>query len=231
MKINIAAPSPDPASNMEEIRGRIDAAAKLSISQPPQEVSIVAVSKRQPVSKIEALLRAGHRIFGESRVQEAAQKWPNLRERTPDVELHMVGPLQTNKVAEAVALFDVIHSLDRLKLASKLGAEVSKTGRNVRCFVQVNTGEEEQKSGVMPSKVDDFILQCRLTYGLDVVGLMCIPPFDEEPALHFSLLSGIAKRNELSVLSMGMSRDFETAVQFGATHIRIGTALFGLRET
>lgn len=202
---------------------------KETAARPPQEVSIVAVGKRQPVSRVEKLLNAGHRIFGESRVQEAYGKWPDLKTRAADVELHMVGPLQTNKVADAVALFDVIHSVDRPKLARRLAAELANTGRRPRLLVQVNTGEEPQKSGVLASDVDAFIRFCEGECGLEIAGLMCVPPIDEEPSLHFALLAKLAGRLGLGVLSMGMSGDFETAVQFGATYVRIGTALFGPR--
>ena len=220
---------PDPAANMAAIRSRIESSIKEAVTRPPQKVSVVAVGKRQPVSRIEKLLESGHRIFGESRVQEACDKWPDLKRRAPDVELHMVGPLQTNKVADAVALFDVIHSVDRPKLARKLAAESANTGRRPQLLVQVNTGEEPQKSGVLTAEVDDFIGFCEGECGLEIAGLMCIPPVDEEPSLHFALLSKLARRLGLGALSMGMSGDFETAVQFGATYVRIGTALFGPR--
>jgi pyridoxal phosphate enzyme (YggS family) len=221
----------DPTSNLESIQARIDEARKGAIMQPPQEVSIVAVGKRQPVSRIEALLDAGHRIFGESRVQEAQEKWPELRIRAPNVELHMVGPLQTNKAADAVSLFDVIHSLDRPKLALKLGSELAKTGHRPRLLIQVNTGEEPQKAGVRPGNIDEFVHFCRHDCGLDIAGLMCIPPVNEEPSMHFVLLARIARRHKFAALSMGMSGDFKTAVQFGATHVRVGTALFGSRPS
>ncbi len=170
-------------------------------------------------------------MFGENRVQEAAAKWPDLRAAHPDIELHLIGPLQTNKVAQAMALFDVIQTVDREKLARALAAEQAKTGLRRCYFIQVNTGEEPQKAGVTPGEADRFIAACRDKHGLDVMGLMCIPPVDEEPALHFALLAKIAARNGLTGLSMGMSGDFETAVRLGATHVRVGSAIFGARET
>jgi PLP dependent protein len=192
-------------------------------------ITVVAISKTQPAERVLAALAAGQRVFGENRVQEAAAKWPALRRDWPDVELHLVGPLQTNKARDAVALFDVIETLDRPKLAQALAAEMTRSGRRPACYVQVNTGEESQKAGIAPAEVDDFIRYCRTDLGLPVVGLMCIPPVDEEPALHFALLRKIAGRNGITVLSMGMSADYEIAVAFGATHVRIGTAIFGER--
>ena len=183
----------------------------------------------QPVEKVEAALAEGQRVFGENRVQEAQGKWPALKARYPDVTLHLIGPLQTNKAADAIALFDVIETVDRPKLARVLAAEMKKQGRVLDCFVQVNTGEEDQKAGVLPSEADAFIEACRDEHGLKVVGLMCIPPADEEPALHFALLREIARRHGLEKLSMGMSGDYETAIEFGATHVRVGTAIFGDR--
>jgi hypothetical protein len=172
----------------------------------------------------------GHRHFGENRVQEAAAKWPALRAATPGITLHLIGPLQTNKVAEAVALFDTIHSLDRPKLAEKLAGEMARQNRRLDCFIQVNTGQEPQKAGVDPLDADAFIVQCRDTFHLPVVGLMCVPPVDEEPSPHFALLREIARRHDLASLSMGMSSDFEIALMFGATHIRVGSAIFGERS-
>jgi pyridoxal phosphate enzyme (YggS family) len=179
---------------------------------------------------VRAALEAGQRVFGENRVQEAAAKWPALRAEFPDVVLHLVGPLQTNKVPEAVALFDVIETVDREKLARKLAAEITKTGRALACYVQINTGEEPQKAGIPPRQADAFIALCRDEIGLDITGLMCIPPVDEDPAPHFALLAEIARRNGLGTLSMGMSGDFEVAAMFGATHVRVGTAIFGERQ-
>jgi pyridoxal phosphate enzyme (YggS family) len=191
--------------------------------------TVVAVSKTQPPESILAALRAGQRVFGENRVQEAAVKWPALRTDWPDLELHLIGPLQTNKIGEAVTLFDVIETVDREKLARGLAVEMSRAGRRPACYVQVNTGEEPQKAGIPPAEADAFIRFARDELKLPIVGLMCIPPVDEEPALHFSLLAEIARRNDLPVLSMGMSADYETAIRLGATHVRIGTAVFGER--
>jgi pyridoxal phosphate enzyme (YggS family) len=196
----------------------------------PASVTLIAVSKTFPVEAVEPVLAAGHRVFGENRVQEAKAKWPALRERCPDVELHLIGPLQSNKARDAVTLFDVIHSLDRPSLAEALVREMERTGRRPRLFVQVNTGEEPQKAGVAPAEADAFIAQCRDTWKLPVVGLMCIPPVDEPPSPHFALLAKIAARNGLSCLSMGMSADFEQAVMLGATHVRVGSAIFGARH-
>jgi pyridoxal phosphate enzyme (YggS family) len=193
------------------------------------EVTLVAVSKTHPVDRIEAVLAAGHRVFGENRVQEAWSKYPDLKARHPDLTLHLIGPLQTNKVRDAVGLFDVIETLDRPKLARSLAQEMDKQGRRPTCFIEVNTGEEFQKSGVLPAETDAFVALARDDLGLPVEGLMCIPPHDEEPALHFALLREIARRNALPCLSMGMSADFATAIRFGATHVRVGTAIFGPR--
>ena len=214
---------------LADIRARI-ASAAAEAGRDPAAVTLVAVSKVQPLERIEAVLEAGHRVFGENRVQEAAGKWPALRERYEGVELHLVGPLQTNKVRQAVGLFDVIETVDRPKLARKLAEAFAETGRALPCYVQVNTGEEPQKAGVLPGEADAFVAECR-ALGLPVAGLMCIPPADEEPALHFALLAKIAERNGLSGLSMGMSGDFERAVALGATVVRVGSALFGERTT
>lgn len=193
------------------------------------DVTLVAVSKTFPAENIREVLEEGQRVFGENRVQEAHKKWPALRDEFADVELHLIGPLQSNKVAEAVSLFDVIETLDREKLARALAAERAKGQLLPDLFVQVNTGAEPQKAGVPPQDTDGFVALCRDELGLPVVGLMCIPPVDEEPALHFALLEKIAHRNGLSQLSMGMSGDFETAIEFGATHVRVGSAIFGPR--
>ncbi len=219
----------DPKANLTEICARIETAAKRA-GRSADEVSLIAVAKRQPPDRIDALLQAGHRVFGENRVQEAADKWPALKRAYPDVELHMVGPLQSNKAADAIALFDVIHSIDRMKLARKVAEEIAAAQRDPELFVQINTGEEPQKSGVMPRQADEFIRQCREELQLRISGLMCLPPIDEEASLHFALLAKIAQRNGVKNLSMGMSGDFETAIIFGATHIRVGTALFGDRN-
>jgi PLP dependent protein len=216
------------ADNLRAVRARIAAAAKAA-GRDAADIILVAVSKTQPPERIAAALAAGHRVFGENRVQEAVAKWPALRRVAPDLKLHLIGPLQTNKVREAVALFDVIETVDRPKLAHAVVEEMKRTGRRPTCYIQVNTGEEPQKAGVLPEATDAFVGLCRDELGLPVAGLMCIPPVDEEPALHFALLAEIARRNQLQVLSMGMSADFETAIRLGATHVRVGTAIFGER--
>jgi pyridoxal phosphate enzyme (YggS family) len=193
----------------------------------PQSVKLIAVSKTVPEHAVEEAIGLGQRRFGENRVQEAKAKWPTLKERHPDLELHLIGPLQSNKVRDAV----VIHSVDRPKVAAALAEEFARTGKRPRLLVQVNTGEEPQKAGVMPSDTDAFVARCRDEYGLVIEGLMCIPPFDEEPSMHFALLAKIAARLGLKELSMGMSGDFDKAIAFGATYVRIGTAIFGARDT
>jgi len=207
---------------------RIDKARGAAI-RPAPFTTLVAVSKGHGAERVRAVLEAGHRVFGESRVQEANAKWPPLKRAHPDVELHLIGPLQTNKVREAVQLFDVIQTLDRPKLATALTAERARTGRSPTLFIQVNTGEESQKAGVAPQDAPGFIAWCRDELELPVRGLMCIPPVDEPPAPHFALLQKLAREHGLALLSMGMSGDFETAIKFGATHVRIGTAIFGER--
>jgi len=194
----------------------------------PADVTLVAVSKLQPEERIDAMLAAGQTVFGENRVQEAQGRWAERRE---GIELRLIGPLQTNKARDAVALFDVIETLDREKLARVLAAEIDKADKAPRLFVQINTGEEPQKAGVLPPDADAFIAACRDTYGMSVEGLMCIPPEAEPAGPHFALLAKIAARNGLSKLSMGMSADYETAVRFGATSVRVGSALFGARPT
>ncbi len=218
----------DVAANLAEVRRRIAAACR-EVGRDPAEVTLVAVAKAQPPARILAALEAGQRVFGENYVQEAARRWPELRRRFPDVELHMVGALQTNKAEEAVALFDVIQTVDRERLAARLARAMEKRGRRLPVMVEVNTGEEPQKAGVAPAEVDGFVRLCRETYGLDVVGLMAIPPVDEDVALHTALLKKLAARNGLAAVSVGMSADFEVAVRFGATHVRVGTAIFGPR--
>lgn len=218
----------DEATNLADVRARIEAAAR-AVERDVAAVTLVAVSKTHGVDRIGALLKAGQRVFGENRVQEAEAKFPALKAAWPDIELHLIGPLQTNKAREAVALFDVIESVDRPKLAAELAKAMDKEGRRPPCYVQVNTGEEPQKAGVWPAEADAFIAACRDEHGLPVVGVMCIPPADEEPALHFALLAKIAARNGLAIVSMGMSADYETAVRCGATHVRVGSALFGAR--
>jgi pyridoxal phosphate enzyme (YggS family) len=195
----------------------------------PAAVTLVAVSKTFDAEAIAPAIAAGQRVFGENRVQEAKAKWPPLLERHPGLELHLIGPLQSNKAKEAVALFDAVHSLDRPSLCAALAAEIAKQGRRPLLFVEINTGGEPQKAGVLPEQADDFLKACRDTYGLAIAGLMCLPPFDEPPAPHFALTAKIARRNGLALLSMGMSADFATAIAFGATHVRVGTAIFGER--
>jgi PLP dependent protein len=195
----------------------------------PGSVTLVAVSKTFDAKAIEPAIGAGQRVFGENRVQEAKAKWPALLEQHPGIELHLIGPLQTNKARDAVALFDAIHSLDRPSLAEALAKEIARQGRNPILFVEINTGGEPQKAGVLPEKADDFLKDCREKYGLKVSGLMCLPPADEPPAPHFALTAKIARRNELNLLSMGMSADFADAIAMGSTHVRIGTAIFGER--
>lgn len=215
------------AANLDAVRARIDAAAR-ACGRAPGDVTLVAVSKGHGVDAIRAALECGQRVFGENRVQEAQAKWPDLRREFPDIELHLIGPLQTNKVADALELFDVIETVDRARLAAKLGAACA--GQPCpRLLVQVNTGEEPQKAGIAPLEADAFIASCINDHGLAPTGLMCIPPVDEEAAPHFALLAKIAARNGLGELSMGMSADYETAITFGATHVRVGTAIFGVR--
>jgi hypothetical protein len=215
-------------TGLDEVRNRIADAARAA-GRPPQAVQLVAVSKTFHADDIVPVIEAGQTVFGENRVQEAKQKWPQIVERYPAVRLHLIGPLQTNKVRDAVRLFDCIETVDRPKLARALAAEIAATGKVPDLLIQVNTGAEDQKAGVLPGAADDFIGQCRDEYGLSIAGLMCIPPLDEEPSLHFALLRDIAERNSLAVLSMGMSADFEIAVAFGATHVRVGSAIFGSR--
>lgn len=194
------------------------------------DINLLAVSKRQPQSKIQDALDAGHRIFAENRIQEAQQHWADLKPNYPDLELHLIGPLQTNKVKEAITLFDVIHTVDREKLARKLGAELHTQNKSIPCFIQVNIGEEDQKSGIMPLELPEFLHFCQQDCALDIQGLMCIPPMNEPAALYFALLQKMAKTHNLTELSMGMSADFEKAIPLGATHIRVGTGIFGQRE-
>ena len=219
----------NPKDALATILARIEAARKSAVS-PASSVTLIAVSKTHGPERIRPLIDAGQRVFGENRVQEARAKWPALKEEVPDLALHLIGPLQSNKVRDALELFGTIHSLDRPKLARALAAEMEKTGRRPTLFIQVNTGEEPQKAGIAPGEAPGFIALCRDELKLPVDGLMCIPPFDENPAPHFALLAKLARENGLSQLSMGMSADFETAIKFGATHVRVGTALFGARE-
>ncbi len=213
--------------SLQDITDRI-AKAESAAGRAEGSVQLIAVSKVQPNDRVEAVLKQGHRCFGENRVQEAAGKWPAFQEAFPDVDLHLIGPLQTNKARQAIELCNAIHSVDRPKLAKTLARLAQEIGKCPDLFIQVNTGEEDQKTGVLPEDADAFIAECR---GLDlpVRGLMCIPPVDEEPALHFALLAKIAGRNGLEGLSMGMSSDFESAIALGATHVRVGSAIFGER--
>lgn len=213
--------------SLSEITARIRA-AETRAGLPEGQTRLIAVSKVQPNERVEAVLKEGHRIFGENRVQEAAGKWPAFRETFEGIELHLLGPLQTNKARQAMELFDVIHTLDRPKLAKTLARLAAETGHCPDLYIQVNTGDESQKAGISIDDADGFIAEC-VALGLPVIGLMCIPPVDEEPSLHFALLAKIAKRNGLDGLSMGMSGDFETAIAQGATCIRVGSAIFGAR--
>jgi pyridoxal phosphate enzyme (YggS family) len=224
----MSALSPNPVTAIEAVRRDIDAACR-DAGRSPQSVTLLAVSKTYGVEAIVPVIAAGHRVFGENRVQEAEAKWPALRERYADLSLHLVGALQSNKTREALALFDAIHSVDRPSLCAALAKEIQRTGRAPSLFVQVNTGAEPQKGGILPEQADEFIAACRSTYNLPVSGLMCIPPVDEAPAPHFALTAKIAGRNGLKLLSMGMSADFAIAIRFGATHVRVGTAIFGSR--
>lgn len=212
---------------LADIQSRIQIAARKA-GRLPEDVQLIAVSKVQPNERVQAVLDEGHRVFGENRVQEAQGKWPDFKARFEGVRLHLIGPLQTNKIKPALELFDAIHTLDREKLARKLATEVQARGSCPELFIQVNTGEEPQKAGVLPAEVDEFIRSCQ-GYDLPIAGLMVIPPVSEEPSLHFALLAKMAKRNGLSGLSMGMSSDFESAIALGATHVRVGSAIFGER--
>lgn len=216
-------------ANLAALRRRIEAAARAA-GRNPSDVTLVAVSKTHPQSAVETALEAGQRIFGENRVQEAAAKYPALKARIPDLRLHMIGPLQTNKVKEAVALFDVIETLDRPKLAEALAKEMTRQGRKLACFVEVNAGAEPQKTGIAPEAADAFIADCRTRWNLDLRGLMCIPPEGIDPTPYFKSVAAIAQRNGLKELSMGMTADFEIAIACGATLVRVGTAIFGKRE-
>ena len=215
-------------ARLEAISRRCAEAAAVS-GRDAADVTLVAVSKTFGPEEILPVLAAGHRVFGENRVQEAQGKWPQLRERFTDVELHLIGPLQSNKAGEAVALFDVIETVDREKIAAALAREMAKQGKSPRLLVQVNTGAEPQKAGVLPGETVAFVDLCREKYGLVIEGLMCIPPFDENPGPHFALLRKLAGETGLGILSMGMSSDFETAIELGATHVRVGSAIFGQR--
>jgi pyridoxal phosphate enzyme (YggS family) len=217
------------AERLRVVRAEIEKACRTA-GRGPDSVTLIAISKTFGEDAIVPAMEAGQRVFGENRVQEAKAKWTALRERHPDLELHLVGPLQSNKAREAVALFDCIHTVDRPKIAAALAEEIAKQGRRPRLLVEVNTGAEPQKAGVLPEHADAFIAECREKHGISIEGLMCIPPIGEAPAPHFALTAKIAKRNGLLLLSMGMSADFASAIQFGATHVRVGTAIFGERE-
>jgi pyridoxal phosphate enzyme (YggS family) len=206
------------------------ARASADCGRNPAEVTLVCVTKTFPAEDVVPLLDAGHRVFGENRVQEAMGKWPALRETYPDIELHLIGPLQSNKAREAVETFDVIQSVDREKIAGALAEEMNRQGKRPRLFVQVNTGAEPQKAGVLPQDADAFIATCREKYGLEIAGLMCVPPVDEQASPHFALLADIAARNGLRERSMGMSSDYELAIQLGATYVRVGSAIMGVRD-
>ena len=218
----------DVAGNLATVQAGIRRAAEDS-ERDPSSVALIAVSKTIPTEGILPALEAGQRLFGENYVQESRAKWPDLRARFPDVELHLVGPLQSNKARDAVELFDVIHSLDRPSLAAALAKEIARAGRAPKLIVQVNTGDEPQKGGVSPAEVDALLAACRETHGLAIHGLMCIPPAEDPPSAHFGLLAQIARRHDLPILSMGMSADYPAAIQMGATHVRVGTAIFGAR--
>ncbi|MEL6642370.1 MAG: YggS family pyridoxal phosphate-dependent enzyme [Pseudomonadota bacterium] len=213
--------------SLTEITDRI-AKAETKAARDSGSTTLIAISKVQPLDRVEAVLDQGHRVFGENRVQEAAGKWPAFRERYDGIDLHLVGPLQSNKTRQAMELFDAIHTLDRPKLAKAIARIAQETGTCPDLFVQVNTGEEPQKAGVFPADTDALVAECR-AMDLPIKGLMCIPPIEEEPSLHFALLAKIAERNGLTGLSMGMSGDFESAIAQGATHIRVGSAIFGAR--
>ncbi len=213
---------------LEAVRTRIDAAAR-EVGRDPTTVTLVAVSKTFEPPDIVPVLEAGQRVFGENRSQEAKSKWPALRERFAGVELHLIGPLQSNKAREAVALFDCIHTIDRPKIARAVAEEMNRQQRQLKLFIEVNTGEEAQKAGVTPAELPALVALCRDELKIEIAGLMCIPPHEEEPAVHFALLAKLAREQGLNALSMGMSADFETAIQFGATHVRVGSAIFGAR--
>jgi len=217
----------DAVSRLSAVRADIERARKAGSGQP---VTLIAVAKTFAPEAIEPVIAAGQRVFGENRVQEAKAKWPALQAKHPGIELHLIGPLQSNKAKEAVALFDAIHTVDRPSLCEALAKEIAKQGRRPLLFVEINTGAEPQKAGVLPEDADAFLKRCRDDYGLEISGLMCIPPIDEAPGPHFALTAKIARRNGLKLLSMGMSADFALAVEFGATHVRVGSAIFGARR-
>jgi pyridoxal phosphate enzyme (YggS family) len=221
--------STDAATQLDAVRAEIARACK-DAGRDAAEVTLVAVSKTHQAEQIEPVIAAGQRVFGENRVQEAKSKWPPLMAKHPGIALHLIGPLQSNKAKEAVALFTAIHSVDRPSLCEALAKEIVKQGRSPLLLVEINTGAEAQKAGVLPQDADAFLEKCRAAYGLTISGLMCIPPLDEAPGPHFALTAKIARRNRLKLLSMGMSADFVTAIQLGATHVRVGSAIFGERN-
>jgi pyridoxal phosphate enzyme (YggS family) len=220
--------SESPTARLASVQARIDSAAQTA-NRDPSSVHLVAVTKTFGPEHIQPILDTGHRAFGENRVQEAKTKWPALRQSYPDVDLHLIGPLQSNKAKEAVALFDVIHTVDRPRIAAAIAEEMAKQGRRLQLFIQVNTGEEPQKAGVLPKETASLLRHCRDELKLDIAGLMCIPPLDEEAGLHFAFLAKLAGDLGLRQLSMGMSADFEKAIAFGATHVRVGSEIFGAR--
>ena len=211
------------------VRQNIDKVVDES-NRSPDEITLIAVSKQQQEDRVDASLATGHRVFGENRVQEAQKRWSIRKYDYPDLRLHLIGPLQSNKAADAVRLFDVIHTIDRPKIAIAVAREAARQNKKIECFIQVNTGDEPQKSGINPFELSSFVDFCREEVGLPITGLMCIPPVDEEAAIHFGFLNTLASRNNLTGLSMGMSSDYAEAIRFGATHIRVGSALFGSRE-
>ena len=217
-----------PAAALADVQSRLAAAAR-EAGRDPASVHLIAVSKTFEAEAIVPVLDAGQRLFGENRVQEAKAKWPDLRARYPDAELHLIGPLQSNKTREAVELFDAIHTVDRPKIARAIAEEQQKQGKRLKLFIEVNTGEEAQKAGIPPKDTASFLAHCRDDLGLGIAGLMCIPPVDEEAAVHFAFLAKLARELGLPELSMGMSSDFETAAEFGATYVRVGSAIFGAR--
>jgi pyridoxal phosphate enzyme (YggS family) len=225
----MASVSTDATTSLAAVRAEIARACK-DAGRDPAEVTLVAVSKTHQAEAIEPVIAAGQRVFGENRVQEAKAKWPPLLVKHAEIELHLIGPLQSNKAKEAVALFTAIHSVDRPSLCAALTKEIAKQGRSPLLLVEINTGAEAQKAGVLPQDADAFLEKCRAAYGLTISGLMCIPPLDEAPGPHFALTAKIARRNGLKLLSMGMSADFVTAIQLGATHVRVGSAIFGERN-
>jgi len=216
------------ADRLKDVQAQI-ARAEAAAGRPAGSATLIAVSKTFPATDIAPVIAAGQKVFGENRVQEAMGKWPQLRDQSDNIDLHLIGPLQTNKVKDAVALFDAIHSIDRDRLAARVATEMQAQGRQLKLFIQVNTGEEDQKAGILPGDADGFIGRCRDEHSLQIAGLMCLPPAGDMPAPHFALLAKIARRNGLEELSMGMSADFESAIHQGATLVRVGSAIFGPR--